>query len=79
MILRCASKIHRRFIQRPGVSFTPVVLCVGETGASCCNVQLKLLLVKSMLDALFRATYTLNVLLVLIKCTMPLILHIVVR
>ena len=45
---------------------------VGETRASCYNVQLKSF-VKSMLDALFLSMYTLNVLFVLIKCTIPLI------
>ena len=34
---------------------------------------------KSLLDALFLSTYTLNVLFVLIKCTMPLKFHIVIR
>ena len=32
-----------------------------------------------MLDALFMSTCTLNVLFVLIKCTIPLIFHIIVR
>ena len=53
------------------------MLVVGETGASCCNFQS--FLVKSMLDALFLSVYTLNVLFFLIKCTISLILYIVVR
>ena len=52
-----------------------VAVLVGETGASYYNLQL--IFVKSMLDALFISTYTLNLLFVLIKCTM--ILHIIGR
>ena len=48
---------------------------VGVTGASCCNFQLKSLFMKNMLDALLLSTYTLNVLFVLLKCTIPLIFH----
>ena len=57
----------------------PAGLCVGETWASCCNFQLKSFLVKTMLDALFLSTYKLNVLFMLIKCTIPLIFDIVIR
>ena len=49
---------------------------VGETGARCYNFLLKPLLVKSMLHALF---LSLNLLFVLIKCTIPMIFHIRVR
>ena len=52
---------------------------VGETDAGCYNFQLKSRFVKSMLYALFLSTYTLNVLFVLITCSMPLIFHIVDR
>ena len=50
----------------------------GETGASCYNFQLKSLFVKSMLDELFLSTYTVNLLFVLINCTIPLIYQTVV-
>ena len=55
------------------------MLEVGETGASCCNFQLKSLFVKSMLDALFLSMYILNLLFVLIECTKPMIFHVIVR
>ena len=47
-----------------------------STGANCFFSQS--LFVKSMLYALFLSTYTLNLLFVLMKCTIPLIFHIVV-
>ena len=52
---------------------------VGETKASCYYFQLKSLFAKHMIDALFLSTCTLNSLFVLIKYTMPLIFHVVVR
>ena len=52
---------------------------VGETGANCKKIQLKSLFVKSMIDALFLSTHTLNSLFVLIKHAIPLIFLIVVR
>ena len=51
----------------------------GETGASCYNFQLKSCFKKSMLDALFMLTYTLNVVFVLLMCTIPLVFRSVVR
>ena len=57
---------------------TIVVKQLAETGSSCYNFQIKSLFAKSTLDALFLSTYTLHLLFVLIKCTMPLIFHIVV-
>ena len=51
---------------------------IGETGAGCENFQLRSLFVKSMLDALFLSNLRLNLLFVLINCTVPLIFHIVV-
>ena len=49
----------------------------GDRG-SCYNFQLKSLFVKSMLDTLYLSTHTLNILFVLMQCTIPLIFHIVV-
>ena len=58
----------------------PINHCLRELKKTSCYIfQLKSLFVKSMIDASFLSTHTLNSLFVLLKYTIPLIFRIAVR